>query len=118
MARYIERDNLEKWLLDEISELEECVGQSCGDELYDIAVSSRQTALEQVLALARRTPTADVVEVRHGEWVHSNAEIRGKRYHKWTCSLCGRVVARVREEDIEDAPYCHCGAKMDGGADG
>ena len=56
-------------------------------------------------------PAADVVEVRHGEWVVTKTE------HGWncaeyptefTCSVCGRT-------EPKEEPYCHCGAKMDGG---
>lgn len=59
--------------------------------------------------------SADVVEVRHGYWIHSVKVLDEKHsYHRFKCSLCGRVTARPFETDIEDLPYCHCGAKMDG----
>lgn len=61
-----------------------------------------------VISLLRRQPTADVEEVRHGEWIKSQ-----KLYGigvEYVCSLCGRTVKRG---DLE--LYCHCGAKMDGG---
>ena len=45
-------------------------------------------------------PAADVEPVRHGEWVDNVT--------CYSCSLCRRV-ERTKE------PYCHCGAKMDGG---
>ena len=57
---------------------------------------------------------ADVVEVKHGYWIHSTKEVGVNLYHRWQCSECGRTVARLNESDIEDLPYCHCGAKMDG----
>ena len=59
-------------------------------------------------------PTADVVEVRNGHWKHSTKEVGVELYHRWQCSECGRTVARLNESDVEDLPYCHCGAKMDG----
>ena len=52
--------------------------------------------------------TADVAKVRHGRWEWC------KDYYGdsiLVCSECGRVCHE------EDAPYCYCGAKMDGGAD-
>ena len=52
-------------------------------------------------------PTADVVEVKHGEW--ESFEIP----HMMRCSECG-----VGDLDIHRTKfdYCpHCGAKMDGG---
>jgi hypothetical protein len=71
--------------------------------------------------LALDAPAADVVEVRHGEWIPNTLEEHGEQfpYEKiivtfrpldYRCSLCGRI------EEFKE-PYCHCGAKMDGGAD-
>ena len=57
------------------------------------------------------TPTADVAEVKHGEWTLTKTEFgwNGSEYPvEYTCSVCGR-----KEE--KEKPYCHCGAKMDGG---
>ena len=49
-------------------------------------------------------PTADVEEVRHGEYVQRGA------WHI-ECSVCGNVLAHIGEEKN----YCpNCGAKMDG----
>ena len=60
---------------------------------------------------------SDVELVRHGEW---REEFRSQKspdgYFYWNapqkkiyvCSICGR-------EEIKKEPYCHCGAKMDGG---
>jgi hypothetical protein len=56
------------------------------------------------------TPTADVVEVKHGEWEHSVE--KGTRYdhHHWICSLCGASAFTSGYEK-----YCHnCGADMRG----
>lgn len=71
-------------------------------------------------------PTADVVEVRHGEW-----EIKSRLYRMIDdfdeeiyveCPFCKRtfyVPYEFDDEKIlayarENYPYCHCGAKMDG----
>ena len=52
---------------------------------------------------------ADVVEVRHGEWVKTNS-----RLAEMTCSLCGFTY--YGEHDVECmSAFCpECGAKMDG----
>jgi hypothetical protein len=55
-------------------------------------------------------PTADVVEVRHGEWVEQIRDY-GKYLvtEGYKCSICGF------ELTDNDYKYCHdCGAKMDG----
>ena len=51
-------------------------------------------------------PTADVVEVKHGEWIYN------VKYY--SCSICaGKRFNLLLGTDAEYCPYC--GAKMDGG---
>ena len=56
-----------------------------------------------------KSPAADVVEVRHGEWLKTNS-----RLAEMTCSLCGFTY--YGEHDVECmSAFCpECGAKMDG----
>ena len=76
-----------------------------------------------VLDLIDRQPTADVVEVRHGEWIKREPNPEAMRtFHDmglgkgmgnnsiyWTCSLCDNWGTPHHK-------YCSsCGAKMDGG---
>ena len=74
-----------------------------------------------------QAPAADVVEVRHGEWVIKSVSYRmlddfdEELYVE--CPFCKRrfwVAYELDDEKIlkharEKYPYCHCGAKMDGG---
>ena len=54
----------------------------------------------QLLEAIVYAPTADVVEVRHGEWGFDGIG--------WTCSEC-------EEYGVTDYKFCpNCGAKMDG----
>ena len=55
-----------------------------------------------------KIPSADVAPVRHGRWEWCK-DYDGDSI--LVCSECGRVCHE------EDAPYCYCGAKMDGGFD-
>lgn len=69
-------------------------------------------------------PAVDAEVVRHGKWkpyyepmecfvdVYLNTEIRDV-HMGWICSECGRY---EQSGTAEEMPYCHCGAKMDGGA--
>ena len=66
------------------------------------------TTLNAVEVSLQNTPAADVVEVRHGEWVDCK------------CSACGEVSPTIRfnewemDYQIVKTPYCpNCGAKMD-----
>lgn len=56
----------------------------------------------------------DVEKVRHGEWIRFRLgdEDFCLRYE---CSRCKRVIYPGDERNLPDYPYCHCGAKMDGG---
>ena len=59
-------------------------------------------------------PAAEVAPVVHGEWITGCNEPRltstsaGASKFWFTCSICGRT-------ELKQEPYCHCGAKMDGG---
>ena len=56
-------------------------------------------------------PAADVVEVRHGEWVN--------KIGLYECSACGKTCPYDVQADVIsywECRYCpNCGAKMDGG---
>lgn len=76
----------------------------------------RDDALRQVLLVETREnmfqrikdlPAADVVERKTGRWIPM--EVSSGR-DSWKCSVCGR---RARGK-LENLPYCHCGAKMEG----
>lgn len=59
-------------------------------------------------------PIADVVEVRHGEWIYNTDDFTPKM----RCSACGYNKPVVAGENVNQEPsdYCNkCGAKMDGG---
>ena len=88
MARYIDAEPL----LEEIKKL-----NWSDDVMYHI-----------VKVTIEDTPTADVVEVKHGEWIRPTmlADMMHDIPH---CSLCGEV-------PCDEGKYCpNCGAKMDGG---
>jgi hypothetical protein len=63
---------------------------------------------DNFLRLIEKSPAADVVEVRHGEWIEKPYLLGTTRY----CSRCGENYGMPH--GIYN--YCpHCGAKMDGG---
>ena len=67
----------------------------------NVPISEVAIKIGQVI---RDTPTADVVEVRHGRWITDEKGVV-------ICSECGE------EHEWQDfrPPYCDmCGAKMDG----
>ena len=85
---------------------EDCTDIDCVDCIIENAI--------------KNAPTVDAVEVKHGRWqphyeifdADPAVGILGGNYQTgWQCSVCGRY------ESIQE-PYCNCGAKMDGDADG
>lgn len=68
-----------------------------------------------------KVPAADVAEVVHGQWCVSKIRSIETVFY---CSECKRTVT-VGNDFFGEAPksvsaaypYCHCGAKMDGGND-
>ena len=112
MSRYIDADKLRS---DEIKRCK-CVP----------LVGSCETNYKDLDEVLNEAPTADVVEVRHGEW-----EIKAESYRivddfdeelYVVCPYCKRRFwvpyelsdNKILEYARENYPYCHCGAKMDG----
>ena len=77
---------------------------------------------EVVILLKRlaELETADVEEVKHGEWLqdweHQRLMEDYDEIPYIKCSLCGQVVWNLDKERNTTPNYCeNCGAKMDGG---
>lgn len=88
------------------------------DAVTDLAgKASTRSAYEAVWKSARalkKIPAADVAPVVHGRWEQVKEWATKAKYR---CSVCGREIMSAVKVNIEKYPYCHCGAKMDGGAD-
>lgn len=68
---------------------------------------------DNICACACYLPAADVTSVVHGTWLpivsYNNT---------YKCSECGRLLVDITDGlkmVAKNYPYCHCGAKMDGG---
>lgn len=88
------------------------------DAVTDLAgKASTHSAYEAVWKSARalkKIPAADVAPVVHGRWEQVKEWATKAKYR---CSVCGREIMSAVKVNIEKYPYCHCGAKMDGGGD-
>ena len=110
MARYIDADKvsekLKRYLMPNVDI----------DGTVTVEVAERY-----LLELINNTPTADVVEVKHGEWIRNERNIpKMREFHEkgiatsmgaksifYTCSCCGGWGTPIHK-------YCsECGAKMD-----
>lgn len=101
MSRYVDINSKEVTHL--ISNLEprwKPMDEMTRDE-QKVAFKELNSIAEAFLAL----PTADVVEVRHGEWVWKG---RKKR-----CSRCGVECPEDKYNYMHPQYCCSCGAKMD-----
>ena len=83
------------------------------DDLNDLVSELNDKIVELI-----REKNVDVTPVKHGKWeatewaVNSSGEILIGRIYR--CSECGRIIDLEHGETLDDYPYCHCGAKMDG----
>lgn len=105
MARYIDADNL----IDELSAA--CM------PIYEKGITGILGDNSSIADIINEQPTADVQEVKHGEWFKpSNDPVDSKQ---WICSECKGLT--------ETAYYCghcyynycpNCGTRMDGDSNG
>lgn len=81
-----------------------------GDAYSDEIRSARQMCIDISYAVAalKGEEAAPVIHARWEPWVPLDIS---REHDYWSCSLCGRRAKGDRAE----LPYCHCGAKMDGG---
>ena len=83
------------------------------DALFDTLNKAGVPTDPTVNYFIMNAPTADVVEVRHGEWVDTGILELDTIYGGWKCSVCGDIVCGSKPN------YCgNCGAKMDGKGEG
>lgn len=100
MARYIDADVL----LELIDEFEPENWTNSDRELQAV------NDFELFRSLVKAEPTADVVEVKHSEWIlHKDGS--------GTCKQCGFTQKNVWDYDNWQNFCGHCGAKMDGKGD-
>lgn len=81
----------------------------CDDCPYSYSKNNQDSGMCKICEFKELLDTtADVVEVRHGEWIEmAEYEHGGIKKIFFVCPLCGRV-------EYQKEPYCHCGARMDG----
>ncbi len=61
-----------------------------------------------------KCPLIGIEERKPGKWIKEEDTL-GWDGHSYQCSVCGRSIHLDTEvEDLEDYPYCHCGAEMRG----
>lgn len=108
MGDYISRETLRDLMYTEAFD------RDTGLQRWDSGLWIRFKLFENCL---EAIPAADVVEVRHGQWMATDAYP-----HNVYCSKCYKTFAQEHWKIWQDGSlprdYCpSCGAKMDGGQD-
>lgn len=73
---------------------------------------------DTIARVVQNMPTVDAMEVTHGRWLLAYKRQYASAYE---CSICRRTVTITCDEEIREKlvvkkyPFCHCGAKMNGG---
>ena len=108
MARYIDADALVKDLKEQYEEVFGGIKKKVRPEDFFIERNSAYYAniveeeLNSLFDYLKKIPTADVVEVRHGEWKWD------ERFSDYRCSVCSSW-------DLRTSNFCsNCGADMRG----
>ena len=97
MARYIDADKIRQHFIDMVR------------------VLGREISVNYIVHAIDKQPSADVEEVKHGEWIgvadYGNGNCIGY------CSVCGTTHKAENASELKCFQrYCRwCGAKMDGG---
>ena len=59
-------------------------------------------------------PTVEAEPVRYGQWRFDGAWMNEDGVvNDYFCSCCGRIISVDCKAELQNYPYCHCGAKMD-----
>lgn len=99
MAEYIERESLEQ-------DIKQYSHARIDNDAIDQMGFQFVEEMISILRIVEKQPTADVAEVKHGEWI-TPTKIKSMNIAVPHCSLCGNV-------PCDKAFYCpYCGAKMD-----
>lgn len=104
MAEYIDRE-----LVKEIMQK-----YRCSDCTNEKSLDCPLCQLHRPFAEISKIPTADVQEVRHGEW-HTIRETTDSKTTECTACMKSFFFMKKGQLNIDLMPYCpNCGAKMDG----
>lgn len=68
---------------------------------------STATIMRDILHLPPVTPQQKI-----GQWIAYEVRLPDRTILNYQCSVCGRKLIGYNTETLSEAPFCHCGAKM------
>lgn len=71
---------------------------------------STATIMRDILHLPPVTP-----KQKTGRWIAYEVRMPDRTILNYRCSVCGRKLIGYSTETLSEAPFCHCGAKMQKG---
>ena len=86
-------------------------GMSAYDVRLDAYVSQRNQVNCDIDTISNLPPAQP--ERKTGRWIEMSST-----NHTYKCSVCGRLLVNItdgKNKVAKNYPYCHCGAKMEGG---
>jgi len=107
MPRYIDAEKLFDWGKFKLSDAVKWGNKDNAQQAYRFSTMMMYEIADEINA----APTADVAEVKRGEWKPITVYATKTKY---VCSVCGRTIVANRENPEKKFPYCHCGALMKG----
>ena len=111
MAEYIKRETLTRFR-NEV--MDKFIDLCRGNDYNKLTLLRIGETIDSIFEKHSTQPTADVVEVVHGEWEYYNGS--GYVNPHFRCTNCGQP--RYEHYACNDFKYCpNCGAKMDGKGD-
>lgn len=118
MAEYIEREAL----LDGLRKSRKALQEICKGLKFPVEkqiCDAQVLTFQECILRVKEHPTADVVEVKYGEWIKSihketpiikDGRLFEKEHEVFCCSVCDVKIVGLR--NMSFCPFC--GAKMDG----
>jgi DNA-directed RNA polymerase subunit RPC12/RpoP len=70
----------------------------------------RYDELDRVIEEIKKVITP---QPKTGHWIAYEVRLPDRTILNYRCSVCGRKLIGYSTETLSEAPYCHCGAKME-----
>lgn len=70
-------------------------------------LEAERAIYQQILAMPPVAPQQKI-----GRWIAYEVRLPDRTILNYRCSVCGRKLIGYNTETLSEAPFCHCGAKM------